>query len=604
MDNFGQTILAMRRLESVFVCLLSVSALQAQQEGGVEVLMRQKGVSTVEEMDAGEMERLSYLLARKIKINSASYSMMESSGLFTPFQMASLRDYRSRHGNIFSFTELSAIDGFTEKIVRRLKPFISLENTSGMYDKGQRSPEIRNYLSVRGAFKHEKGPYYAYGIKYRMESSTGLQFSLSTSNSYDDDALPSGLSGNFVWNHHSGKLVVGDFNARFGQGLCLWNAMTMSGLSSISSFMRISSGLSPSFSYKGDVVLRGAAADFSMGKWKLSVLTAFPDIVKRWKFSSDARILPAINIARYGAIGQLSLTHMMVFSGCFDRRRMVRIPDMKTALDLALCLNGVNLYAETSYDWVNRTVAFVGGTDFQVTEPLRMAVLLRFYPPSYAADYTSAARASSRASNEYGIAVSGEYDAGDTSWLAGQFSADAVYYPAGKVGTAHDCIQIKARLGCNVIACKWLEIGFRLSERLRTWGIPSRTEARMDLNAASGMFRTSLRLEMSKGIGLGLLTYAEEGYENTFMSVYCRVGVFAVDRWDDRIYVYERDAPDSFNMPAFYGRGLWTSAVASVKFMQGGRLYVRASYMGYPFMGGEKRKSGRTECRISCIFNI
>ena len=68
------------------------------------------------------------------------------------------------------------------------------------------------------------------------------------------------------------------------------------------------------------------------------------------------------------------------------------------------------------------------------------------------------------------------------------------------------------------------------------------------------------------------------------------------DKWDDRIYVYERDAPGSFNVPAFYGRGLWTSLYCSCKVTKWGKLYCRTSYVSYPFM--EKKKPGKAELKL------
>jgi hypothetical protein len=64
--------------------------------------------------------------------------------------------------------------------------------------------------------------------------------------------------------------------------------------------------------------------------------------------------------------------------------------------------------------------------------------------------------------------------------------------------------------------------------------------------------------------------------------------MFAVDNWDDRIYVYERDAPGSFNVPAFYGRGLWTSVYLSWKYSRSGSLSLRGIY----------KKPGNAELKI------
>ena len=85
--------------------------------------------------------------------------------------------------------------------------------------------------------------------------------------------------------------------------------------------------------------------------------------------------------------------------------------------------------------------------------------------------------------------------------------------------------------------------------------------------------------------------------------MYLRCGIFKADDWADRIYVYERDAPGSFNVPAYYGRGIWTSGYVSWRFAGWGSLYVRSSYVSYPMMR-EKKKPGKAELKLMLRFRI
>ena len=64
------------------------------------------GVVDTEQLDETEMERFSALAARPLALNRASGNRLSSSGLFSPYQLASLADYRSRNGDILSFAEL------------------------------------------------------------------------------------------------------------------------------------------------------------------------------------------------------------------------------------------------------------------------------------------------------------------------------------------------------------------------------------------------------------------------------------------------------------------------------------------------------------------
>ena len=75
-----------------------------------------------------------------------------------------------------------------------------------------------------------------------------------------------------------------------------------------------------------------------------------------------------------------------------------------------------------------------------------------------------------------------------------------------------------------------------------------------------------------------------------------------MDNWDDRIYAYERDVPGAYNSPAFYGRGMWSSFIASWKPAEWCKLYLRAGVTIYPFM--EEKKPGKAELRFQSVFDF
>ena len=124
------------------------------------------------------------------------------------------------------------------------------------------------------------------------------------------------------------------------------------------------------------------------------------------------------------------------------------------------------------------------------------------------------------------------------------------------------------------------------------------------MSYTSEQIYASSRLNLLRCDGTALLGYLEGGYVRSAFTAYLRVGLFRVDDWDDRIYVYERDSPDSFTVPAFYGRGVWSSAVLSWKPRRWLRLYLRAALTEYPFMDEQKRKPGRAELKLHCVFRL
>lgn len=569
----------MRRVIFSVLFLAMWGSVAAQEGGEMEAMMKMTGAVSAEEMDSYEVERLADLLEHPLKINLVSSSRLSSSGLFTRYQVASLVDYRARHGNVMSLAELAAVDGFGEDFVACLAPFVSLESLS----VGLMNEPVRNDLAVRGAFKNNEGNDWNVGLKYRMEA-RGFSMSLATNRAYGSDgAKPSDYAGSIGYDFRKvrGKVLLGDFNARFGQGLVLWNGAFINSLSTPSAFMKKPSGLSRSWSYTGGSALTGAVAEVGVEGFTFSAILAAPGVKAAARLPDNVRLMPAANIGWQCRHGQVSATHMAEISGFrADDDVQTRIPVMRTSADAAFCVRGVNIYGEAAYDWVERNVDVLAGTDFKAGEKWRLATLCRYFPDEL-----------------YGAAFSGATG-------SGSFSVDAVYYPIPKEASVRHSIQVKSQVDWIWTVGQSFSIRMRASERFRTWGNMFRSEIRGDFTYASGPFVANMRLNALHCEKIALAGYLEEGFKNDRFSIYARQTIFKVDDWDDRIYVYERDAPGSFNVPALYGRGWSASLVASAKTASLLRIYARISYTGYHLMPVEKRKPGKAELKLQLVFRF
>ncbi len=563
------------------------------------------GADSAEEMDPYEVEKLNDLLDRPVKVNLASSSRLISCGLFTAYQAASLQDYRSNYGDVLSYSELEALDGFGTDFVRRVAPFISLESSSLPGTPSAKEGKFVNDMAARTGLKFagDDGFMWNYGMKYRMEAGERLSASVSLSRNYDDPRLrPSLFAGHLAWNfrRHSAKLVIGDFNARFGQGLAFWNGMVLSGLSSPSAFLRRSSGISRSWSFTGTSSLTGAAFSSYFGRLGVSAAFALPGKT-------------VANIAWHLPHGQVSLTNHAEFSRLLSDDP--RIPQLKTSADVRFCISGTDIYSEAAYDWVSRTAAVLAGVNFNVAEDFRMASMLRFYPPEFSTDMTGAPRSGSRCCNEYSATLSGEFRSGSYVRIRGKegfgasvrrqhgvFSLDAVYFPESKSDLMPLTWQLKGLVTWEMMLTDYMQLSLRLNERVRNWEDKAfRTDFRIELEQYSRRFTSTLRLNVVNSVSTSFLTYAEGGFHADRLTFHLRQGLFLIDHWEDRIYVYERDAPGSFNVPAYYGRGLWTAFTVAWKFSRWGRVYARAGMTSYPFMGEEKKKPGKAELKLQYV---
>lgn len=581
----------MRRLELLISFVLCVVPMAAQQQSDIERIMRLKGADSPEEMDPYEVERLEDILKNPLKLNHLSASRMVESGLFSHYQAVSLVDYRSRHGDVLSLPELAAVDGFGKAFTELIAPFVSLESARMPGHPGD-GWQIRNELTARAGVKvsmQEDVPEetWNYGLKYKLEAGESLSAGLALSRSYNADGLrPDSFSGHARWDfrRREGKFIAGDFNARFGQGLALWNGLGISGLSAPSSYMKRTSGISSSSSFTGNYAFHGLAADLMIRSLKVSAFVAVNGDDEK------CGLLPAVNLAWYGRNGQAGLTHYADFAGFPEA---LFIPDMKTSADICFCFEGVDIFAECAYDWISTSAAALAGLTFPAGEKLRLASMLRYYPSEYSPSRSSAARSTAKCSNEYAFSFSGETP-------SGTFSLDAAYFPEPKsVSGVHD-LQFKMQSEWTFSFSEAFKTKLRIQERVRSWGENFRTDLRADFVYTIGRPVLALRLNVVNSKGTGFLGYLESGYKDAALAFYARGGIFLIDDWEDRIYAYERDAPGSFSVPAYYGRGLWAAFTASWRFSGWGKVYARAAYTGYPFM--EQKKPGKAELKLQCVF--
>ena len=132
------------------------------------------GASAMEELDETQVEMYQHLESHPINLNTSSRRQLMSSGLFTPFQTASLLEYRAHAGDILSLAELAAVDGFGQSFVRAVTPYISLR-TRAPAGESSTGGGIRAEASARMWAKTDDGAAaLSYGGKMKIEAGPRL----------------------------------------------------------------------------------------------------------------------------------------------------------------------------------------------------------------------------------------------------------------------------------------------------------------------------------------------------------------------------------------------------------------------------------------------
>lgn len=501
----------MKKMVLCFLVLPCALALRAQDERVTRAALFLSGASCEEEIPAEWVEKLE--AARAVRVNSSS---LRAGVLLSDYQVASIRDYRSRCGDILSAEELALVDGFSQEAVAALEPFLLFDSSRlpGNVDtvRVHGSALIRSTRTTLGAKAKVSGESWRAGGAWR-----------------GDDWTVYGEGTFRRW-----RLLAGDFHTRWGQGLAGWTGFSMESLSTLDAFIRRATGITPSGSYSADNSLRGAALEYDSGRFRAAVFGgkgfwgAHADYIRRR--------------------GQLGITY---HSGVFS-------------LDGKWNLGGLDLAGEAAY---KNAVAGKLSAAGKIGEHWKWAAQGRCVP----------SRFSGRKYGEYalagGIRFRNHYNA-DTPGHEASLTLDGAFLPIP--GTDPGRFQLRAYAFWKwQITPAWL-LDVRLNERYRNYEA-ARTDFRTDIKYTGGPWLAVTRLEAVHCKKWGFLGYLEGGYKGLKSAAYLRVTGFDVRDWAARIYCYERDAPGTFSVPAYNGRGLAASAVASHMIRFGRRFTLRGN---------------------------
>lgn len=543
------------------VLLAGICALAAAQEEEILRAARYlSGAGSEEEIPQEWIQELER--ASRVRVNSPR---LRPGPLLSAYQVASILDYRERAGDILSFEELMLVDGFDRAAVDALKPFLILDRGAAADTSGVQGTALVRYASggVGGKIKAQWRQVRAGGAWRGREGTFYGEYTL-----------------------RQARLVLGDYKLRFGQGLLLWDGFSMSSLSTVDAFVQRATGVSPVWSFSPAEVKRGGAAEWISGPWQA---VAFAALGGSWLGAAGVQ---GSWLGRWGQLGAAVIWQ-----------------DGKPAVSLQGFVNHKGLSAAWEGAWKSGSLAGKAALRWRLADALDLAFQARAIP----------SRFSGKKQGEYGLAAGMAWSSGrwvplqgksgfGSSVVAHQLSltADASLLPLPGEDPRRLQVRVYGTWQWQLSPLWALEL--RLTERYRSYE-PSRTSLRADLRLGSGPWLSVLRLEavhsgrwgilednavqavsgkqgnMPDG-NWGALGYLEGGYKGERLSAYLRLTGFSVSDWAARIYCYERDAPGTFSVPAYSGRGIAVSAYGGWKhrfprwFIL--KIYLRAAFTWRP----------------------
>ena len=525
--------------KAAFILLLFGTLSAAAQEPWTEGMLYLTGASSVEELDQSTLDAYEYMHLHPLRLNQDSERHL--SKLLSPYQIASLSDYRHRCGDVLSPMELALVDGFSQEKVQALLHFVSFASSRLPGEAVDDTLRIRTNLQSRVDLRSA-------GMKARSHVGESAEAGFAFRHYWEG-----GRSGTFYAS--VGSVIIGDFNLRYGEGLLLWSGMQINSYSTVDSYSRRGGGLSPSWSYTGDGTYRGFAGECSFGRFGAMAF-----------------------VSGQGLGGRLSA---MSRSGTYGLNLIASPGSLRMSADVRRNIRGVDVFGEAGIDPLNWSWAAAGGTRIPISEDLDAALRLGAVPSAW----------SGKSSGEYSLDAGIRHRGGKYVGIAGKSGFGS--------SERRSCLDVTARFRMIPIPLKApdrreakLQAGWafridslvKLEERLvlryRNYE-PFRGEFRSDVRISDGLMNYSARAHGSWCGGPGGLVYCEAGYTPGNWQLWLRGTMYRTSGWASRIYVYERDVTGSFSVPACYGRGgsvslygAWTGRLRHCRLKAAGRGYI------------------------------
>ncbi len=650
-----------------FLCAQETNIDLKQREMLIEKIENLAEKSEFEPDFTDLLDNITFLLENPVDLNSADFDQLKRIMFLTDLQVIKIIEYRAKYGNFLTIYELQAVEGLDEETIALMEPFvkISIEKPKeriklqdvfryGKHDFFLRYSQIvqdqNGYESISDSAKaanpnsyYPGSPskiYSRYGFNFNNRLRFGITADKDPGEEFFKGTQPNGFDFYSAFAYYGGKgvikdVVVGDYQAGFGQGLTFWTGLAFGKSSEAVSMKRNAVGIKPSTSVNENLFMRGIAATFSL---KNTELTAFysskkvdANIGETDTLNQEILYVTSLQETGYhrtqaelmdknvisekimgmhlGYRKNLYSAGMTVYKTNFDvpiqnsvslyeKFQFSGTSNLNGGLDLNFYVNNFNFFGELSASQ-NGGKAYLAGCQASFGPRVELAVFYRDYGVKYQNLYSNALGENSDNSNEKGFyagillrlhkfwTFTGYADYFSFPWLKYRVDAPS----AGK--------EYSAQLSCQPL--RTLELIFRY--RFQNKQINSGSETLLPHITATE--RQNFRFHVSSDIlpwialrsrveylkfnpgnepaGYGYLVYQDVMIrpENKPFDVTLRYAIFSTDSYDERIYAYENDVLYAFSVPSYYYKGSRYYLLVKYEFSRWLSFWVRFAQTVY-----------------------
>lgn len=370
-------------------------------------------------------ETWTYYKAHPLNLNKAKREELADLLLLTDIQINNLLKHREKNGYLISIYELQSIDGFDLATIKKITPFVYVSDNfnsaffsfdemlkDGKHEfvtRFQRIMEPQVGYTISDSVRNIKPNSYYLGDPNRIFARYSFQYNNNVSfvlAGEKDAGEQFGIGGNKVdsipLNDGSGKnraeykqtkgfdfysghiavrnikfiktLVVGDYQATFGQGLTLWQGFAFGKSASPMNVKRYGVGIKPYRSFDENRFFRGVAGTFRLKDFELTGLVSYKKLdanVTAADTNSNGEI-DVVGISSLELSGLHNTNSLMQDKGTIEQTIFgANAAFNKRNLHIGATAYNMNLSAEllktpslyNQYDFQGKS-NFVGGLDY------------------------------------------------------------------------------------------------------------------------------------------------------------------------------------------------------------------------------------------------
>ncbi|MGE0087915.1 MAG: ComEA family DNA-binding protein [Bacteroidales bacterium] len=635
-----------RLLQLILLFLLIAISLKsfAQEENTkkqvLEDLIENIASSTDAELDYTTIfEDLNYYLNNPLNLNTATIEELEKLQILSDFQIKSLHDYIKQNGEMLSIYELQLVFGFIQQDIDLLIPFVTISKSeqkqtfniknalkysnNQLFIRAQQiieqqqgyAPISDSLLALNSNSRYLGNPTKLY-TRYKYNYKDLLSFGITAEKDAGEEFFKGSNAHGFDF--YSGHLVInklgvfqtvvlGDFQAKFGQGLVMLSELSSGKSSYVLNTRKRAQGLSKYSSANENEFMRGVGTTIRLKSFDITAFASYKNIDANTSDSlneelptftafqntglhaipSEIKDEKSINEQIIG--GNVTFNHSKFKIGITGLNYTYNADLVRTvnpenqfdfkgnqntnlSLDYYFGLNDFSFFGEEAISH-NGGLAFLNGMYVNLVPQVSLSVLHRYYEKDYQANYSNAFGESSGTNNESGLyfgievypikqwKISAYYDTYKFPWLTNSTDAPSEgndYSLQADFNASRDVnmyfrfkyeekqINQTQASGLDEITTQEnLKIRFHLSYNLsRQLSLKSRIET------------SRYQKEDAKS------EYGYMIYQDIFYSLNCiplnlnlRFAVFDTDTYNSRIYAYESDMLYNYSVPAYYSKG-------------------------------------------------